>query len=136
VDSKFVGNDRVIMCLYVDGILIIGTSMNVINETKLLLAHNFDMEDLRGADVTLGFKIQQMHERIGISHYIEKVLKRFSHFDCKSVSAPFSARRQLVKNIDESVAQWRAWASPQSPETHMAQPHDIHLFSRIKSLVG
>jgi len=44
--SKSIGNDHVIICLYIDYILIFSTSMNVINETKLLLSHNFDMKDL------------------------------------------------------------------------------------------
>jgi len=48
--------------------------MNVINQTKLFLSHNFDMKDLRAADVILGLKIERSHEEIGISqsHYIKK----------------------------------------------------------------
>ena len=68
VYSKSVGNDHVIMCVYVIDILIFdtsmnvitlifGTGMNVINETKLLLSYNFNMKDLGAANVILGLKI-------------------------------------------------------------------------------
>ena len=34
------------MCLYVDDILILGISLNVIEEVKEFLSKNFDMKDL------------------------------------------------------------------------------------------
>ena len=56
VYTKLVNNDCVIICLYVDDMLIFGTSMNVVNDTKLFLASNFDMKDLGEAKVILGVK--------------------------------------------------------------------------------
>jgi hypothetical protein len=35
----------VILCLYVDGILIFGTSLDVINEIKCFLCQSFEMKD-------------------------------------------------------------------------------------------
>jgi hypothetical protein len=43
----------VIFCLYVDDILIFGTSLNVIKEVKEFLSQNFEMKDLEAADVIL-----------------------------------------------------------------------------------
>lgn len=48
---KFHGNSGVIICLYVDDMLIFGTCLDVINEMKNLLSSNFDMKDLGEADV-------------------------------------------------------------------------------------
>ena len=45
------------MCLYVDDILIFGTSLNVIEEVKNFLSKNFDMKDLGVADVILNIKL-------------------------------------------------------------------------------
>ena len=44
----------VIMCLYVDGILITSTNKNVINETEKILSSSFDIKDIGKADVILG----------------------------------------------------------------------------------
>jgi len=53
VYSKSNENNHFIICLHVDDILIFGTSMNVINETKLLLYQNFDIKDPATAGVIL-----------------------------------------------------------------------------------
>jgi hypothetical protein len=46
-----------ILCLYVDDILIFGTSLDVINDVKSFLSNNFDMKDLGEADVILNIKL-------------------------------------------------------------------------------
>jgi hypothetical protein len=40
------GGEGVILCLYVDDILIFGTNIDVINEVKSFLSKSFDMKDL------------------------------------------------------------------------------------------
>jgi hypothetical protein len=51
------GGQRVILCLYVNDILIFGTSLNMINEVKTFLCQSFDMKDLGEADVILNIKL-------------------------------------------------------------------------------
>ncbi|GJR13592.1 retrovirus-related pol polyprotein from transposon TNT 1-94 [Tanacetum coccineum] len=51
-------NAFVIICLYVDDMLIMGTNMDVINQTKKMLHSSFDMKDMGEADVILGIRIQ------------------------------------------------------------------------------
>jgi hypothetical protein len=43
------GGEGVILCLYVDDILIFGTNIDVINEVKSFLSKSFDMKDLGGS---------------------------------------------------------------------------------------
>jgi hypothetical protein len=43
--------------LYVDDILIFGTSLDVINEIKTFLGQSFNMKDLGEADVILNIKL-------------------------------------------------------------------------------
>jgi hypothetical protein len=50
------GGLEVILCLYVDYILIFGISLDVINEVKTYLGQSFDMNDLGGIDVILNIK--------------------------------------------------------------------------------
>ena len=46
VYSKMIGSDCVIICLYVDDMLIFGPNVNVINETKNLLSSKFEIKIL------------------------------------------------------------------------------------------
>jgi len=43
-------NDYIILCLYVDDILIFGTSLDVIQRIKDYLSQNFDMKNLGSSD--------------------------------------------------------------------------------------
>jgi hypothetical protein len=52
-----VGGEGVILCLYVDDILIFGTNIDVINEVKSFISKSFDMKDLGEADVILNIKL-------------------------------------------------------------------------------
>ena len=45
------GGEGVILCLYVDDILIFSTNIDMINEVKSFLSKSFDMKDLGEADV-------------------------------------------------------------------------------------
>ena len=91
VYSKFSYDSGVIICLYVDDMLILGIDMNVVKNTKDLLSLNFDMKDLGEVDVVLGIKIIRNSEGIILSQsqYVEKVLKKFNHFDCDPVRTPY-----------------------------------------------
>ena len=52
-----------ILCLYVDDILIFGNNINVIKEVKDFMSNNFEMKDLGEADVILNVKL--MRDGIG-----------------------------------------------------------------------
>jgi len=43
---RYGGGKGVILCLYVNDILIFGTSIDEINDVKSFLSQNFDMKDL------------------------------------------------------------------------------------------
>jgi hypothetical protein len=105
--SKFQNGKGVMICLYVDDMLIFGTSINEVEETKAFLSKNFDMKDLGEADVILGIKIIRDGNHIGLSqsHYIEKVLQKFNHLDCKPISTPFDQTVSLQPNKGCPVAQ-------------------------------
>jgi hypothetical protein len=54
---QYGGGDGVILCLYVDDILIFGNNVNVIEEVKGFLSSNIEMKDLGEADVILNIKL-------------------------------------------------------------------------------
>ena len=89
------------MCLYVDDILIFGTSLNVIKEVKDFLSQSFEMKDLGEADVIFNIKLVKESNGGVIltqSYYVEKVLSRYGYSDYKSVSTPYDASLILRKN--------------------------------------
>ena len=65
----------VIICLYVDDMLIFGTDQLQVDKMKMLLSSKFSMKDLGEADVILGIRI--IRENKGLimtqSHYVEKI---------------------------------------------------------------
>jgi hypothetical protein len=98
---RYGGGQGVILCLYVDDILIFGTSLDVIKEVKDFLSHCFEMKDLGVADVILNIKLLRDDDG-GItllqSHYVEKILSRFGYSDCKSSPTPYDPSMLVRKN--------------------------------------
>ncbi|GJW79895.1 retrovirus-related pol polyprotein from transposon TNT 1-94 [Tanacetum coccineum] len=99
-------NAFVIICLYVDDMLIMGTNMDVINQTKKMLHSSFDMKDMGEADVILGIRIQKNYNGYILtqSHYIEKTVKKFGHYDDRPVVTPFDPKVQIKKNKGQNLA--------------------------------
>jgi hypothetical protein len=54
---KSIDNKYMIISLYIDDILVFGTSMDVMHSTKRFLASKFDMKDMSEASVILDIKI-------------------------------------------------------------------------------
>ena len=97
---RFGGGEGVILCLYVDDILIFGTGLDVIKEVKDFLSQSFEMKDLGEADVILNIKLVKENGGVTLSqtHYVEKVLSRFGYSDHKPASTPYDASVIIKKN--------------------------------------
>ncbi|BBH02980.1 transposable element gene [Prunus dulcis] len=117
-DFKFNGHDKcvyykenngehVILCLYVDDILIFGTNLEIVNDVKSYLSRNFDMKDMGEAHVILGMKIEKTTQGISLSQSstIEKMLKKFNYFECKPTPTPYDPNVHLKKNQGEPFSQ-------------------------------
>ena len=67
----------VIVCFYVDDMLIIGRNNDIIKATKRMLTSEFDKRDLGIADMILGMKISRKSDGrvLSQSHYVKKVLR-------------------------------------------------------------
>ena len=97
----------IIICLYVDDMLIMSNDMKGIIETKRFLSSTFKMKDLGQVDTILGIKMKRNSGGyvLNQSHYIEKVLNKFSHLNIKEVNTPFDPSIKLVKNDGRAIAQ-------------------------------
>ncbi|GJW02392.1 zinc finger, CCHC-type containing protein [Tanacetum coccineum] len=108
VYSKFDDSSKgVIICLYVDDMLIYGTDQNQVDKTKKFLSSRFSMKDMGEANVILGIKIKHEYKGIIItqSHYIEKILKKFNREDCSPLSTPMDLVEKLKPNTGKPVDQ-------------------------------
>ena len=105
--SKFDDGKGVIICLYVDDMLIFGTDLEQVEVTKTLLSSKFDMKDMGEADVILGMRIFKHDNNIMLSqtHYIEKILNKFNQSDCIPVSTPLDPKINFVKNEGDPKSQ-------------------------------
>jgi hypothetical protein len=96
---RYGGGRGVIMCLYVDDILIFRIDIDVIKEVKSFLFQNFDMKDLGEADVILNIKLSKTDNGMTLmqSHYVEKVLSHFGFLDSKPSPTPYDPSIILQK---------------------------------------
>ena len=103
--TKCTYREYIIIALYVDDMLLSGTSLDMVHSTKRFLDSQFDMKDMSEAKVILDVKITRMGDSIMLSqeHYVEKILKRFGHLDVKPMSIPYDASTHLMKNQDDPM---------------------------------
>ena len=97
---RYGGSEGMILCLYVNNILIFGTSLDVIMGDKDFLSNNFEMKGLGEANVILNIKLLRKGNG-GVtllqSHYVEKILNRFGYSDCKYAPMPYDPSELLSK---------------------------------------
>jgi hypothetical protein len=94
----------IILLLYVDEMLIVGSNMQDINVLKKKLANSFAMKDLGatkkkilGMRITRDRKIRKL--TLSQGEYIEKVLERFRMQNAKPVSTPLANHFKLTKEL-------------------------------------
>lgn len=106
--NKFENDTSVIICLYVDDTLIFGTDLDQVDKTKKFLLTNFEMKDMREADIIVGIKIilKQNHIFFTQSHNIEKkILERIGMSHCVPASTPMDQQIKLEHNIERKIEQ-------------------------------
>ena len=90
VYKKASGSNIVFLVLYVDDILIMGNSMDMMMSPKAWLSRVFSIKDLGDATYILGIRLyrNRVKKLIGFSQslYIEKMLKSFSIVNSKKGS--------------------------------------------------
>ena len=64
---KLIDDACIILCLFIDNILIFGSNIHVINDIKIFLSSNFDMKDLGPLDVILRIKMTRNDDSIALT---------------------------------------------------------------------
>nr|GEX00603.1 retrotransposon protein, putative, Ty1-copia subclass [Tanacetum cinerariifolium] len=95
-----------------DDMLIMETNMDVINQTKKMLHPSFDMKGIGEADVILSIRIQKNSNGYILtqSHYIDKTLKKFGHYDDRPVVTPLETKSTIgyVFTVGGAVVSWNS----------------------------
>lgn len=97
----------VILCLYVDDIIIVGSDDKMVKSTKYMLNSRFDIKDMGLANVILGIKIIRSPNGLKLtqSHYVDKILDNFNKDDSGMATTPIDISKHLSKNRGESISQ-------------------------------
>lgn len=105
--TKFADGRGVIVCLYIDDMLILGTDLVCVTETKKFLSSKFCMKDLGEADVIPGIKIIRTKTggALSHSHYVEKMFIRYEYQDFSGIDMPYRCDKKLKPNPRESIRQ-------------------------------
>ena len=103
----------VIICLYVDDMLIMGSNNEVIKTTKKMFNNKFNIKDLGVADVILRIKISKTSDGLMLSqsHYTEKIFKKFKQDDIIPTRTLVDVNLHLSKNNGKNISQ-KEYAQP------------------------
>ena len=102
-------NSYLVLLLYVDDMLIAGSSMEEINTLKARLSSEFEMKDLGAAKQILGMRISRDRVagtlNLSQEQYIQKVLSRFKVDEAKPRSTPLANHLKLSKEQSPKTAE-------------------------------
>jgi len=95
-------DEIIIVLVYVDDLLLVGSSMEAINKIKKALRKRFEMKDLGEAKIILGLNISR-EETLGtlkLSHgkYATRVLEKLDMAECNPIATPLEVGLQLTKS--------------------------------------
>lgn len=96
------GEESLVIGVYVDDLIITGTSLSNINKFKKQMGEEFEMNDLERLSYYLGIEVGQEKDYIELkqSVYAKKLLEKAGLTDCNPSKYPMETKVQLVK--DES----------------------------------
>lgn len=92
--------ENLIVGVYVDDLLITGTSVSIIEEFKEQMNHIFEMSDMGRLSYYLGIEVKQGDGYIELKQtgYARKILERNGMIDCNPTKYPMDPKEQLDKD--------------------------------------
>ena len=92
-----------LVAVYVDDLLVTGTSRVMIEEFKKGMSERFEMSDLGKLTYYLGIEVDQHNEGITLKQerYAKKILEECGMRDCNTVQVPMDPSLKMSKALDE-----------------------------------
>ena len=98
---KIVEDQCVLVLVYVDDVLVTGSSLELIARTKADLKTRFEMTDSGKCAFVLGIELLDGADgsvKMCQRRYVDDILKRFGMEDCKAVASPVDMSSRLVSS--------------------------------------
>lgn len=97
---KEVKEGLLVVCVYVDNLLMTRSSSKLISEFKQEMARKFEMSDLGRLTYYLGIEVQQTNEGIVLSQdrYAQKILEEVGMQNCNLTHLPMDVNVKLSKS--------------------------------------
>ena len=108
---KEANGDLLIVCVYVDDLLVTGSSVGLIVEFKLEMARRFEMSDLGKLTYYLGIEVRQTDNGIVLTQdrYAQKILEEAGMHRCNLVHIPMDVNVRLSKSPHETIIDEREY---------------------------
>lgn len=89
--------DILVVCIYVDDILCLSSSLDLVTQFKLEMQQNFDMTDLGLLSYFLGMEVMQDKHGVFVTQkrYAQELLKKFNMLQCKAAPTPMCTSDKL-----------------------------------------
>jgi hypothetical protein len=99
------GSDTVYLLLYVDDIILIASSIELLHRTIFALQREFAMKDLRPLHHFLGITVERRPDKLFLHQrtYTLDILKRAVMTDCKPCSTPVDLKAKLAADSGPPV---------------------------------
>jgi len=96
---KIKNGDILIVCIYVDDLILTGNNPNMFEEFKKAMIKEFEMSDIGLMSYYLGIEVKQKEDGIFISQqrYAKEMLKLFKMDGCKPISTSVECGLKLSK---------------------------------------
>jgi hypothetical protein len=105
-----INDELLVVSLYMDDLLVIGSNMEQIDVFKREMKNVFEMTDLGKMTLFLGMEVQQKQNEIFICQqkYAKEILKKFNMKECRSTTIPMNQKEKFCKEdeaakIDEAT---------------------------------
>lgn len=96
-------NDKVIIVVYVDDILLASKSIYKLHKLKENLGYKFQMNDLGSINDILGISVERNEPtgkiKLNQKRYIIDILQKFKMENCKPISTPLEPNQKLTKEL-------------------------------------
>ncbi|GJR14960.1 retrovirus-related pol polyprotein from transposon TNT 1-94 [Tanacetum coccineum] len=99
--KQFNSQERLIISLYVDDLLVIGSNDHLVKKFKKQMESEFNMSDMGLVSYFLGMEIKQLPNGVHISQrkYASDMLKKFKMFLCKLVTSPLVYKSSFLSRF-------------------------------------
>ena len=96
-------DELLIVAVYVDDLLVTGSSLQLIQEFKKEMANKFEMSDLGKLTYYLGIEVHQGDDGIVLKHdrYARKILEETGMGSCNATHVPMEMNAKFSKALDE-----------------------------------